>query len=203
MSKQPTASKDLSLALDIRPINVAEYHCMAEAGVFHPEERVELITGQLVKMAAKGTAHTVTLRKINRLFTRLSLQLEVMVQVQDPIVLDNYSEPEPDLALLRVDPREYIDAHPTAADTYLAIEVADSSFKYDCETKGKLYAQSNIAEYWVVDVIQRQLHVFRQPSNDGYQSEVILTEDASISPLQFPQITIYVQEMFAVIRNQP
>ena len=197
MSKQTTKSKDLSLALDIRPINVAEYHCMAEAGVFHPEERVELIAGQLVKMAAKGTAHTVTLRRINRLFTRFSLQIEVMVQIQDPIVLNDYSEPEPDLALLRVDPREYIDAHPTAADTYLVIEVADSSLKYDSETKGKLYAQSNIADYWVLDVVKRKLYVFRQPTNQGYQSEVILTEDASVSPLQFPDLTISIQEMLA------
>ncbi|NER94839.1 MAG: Uma2 family endonuclease [Symploca sp. SIO1B1] len=197
MSKQTTESKDLSLALDIRLINVAEYHCMADAGVFHPEERVELIAGQLVKMAAKGTAHTVTLRRINRLFTRLSFQIEVMVQIQDPIVLDDYSEPEPDLALLRLEPREYIDAHPTAADTYLVIEVADSSFKYDSETKAKLYAQSNIADYWVLDVVKRQLHVFRQPSNQGYQSEVILTEDDSISPLQFPEIKISIQEMLA------
>lgn len=197
MSKQTTKSKDLSLALDIRLINVAEYHCMAEAGVFHPEERVELIAGQLVKMAAKGTAHTVTLRRINRLFTRFSLQIEVMVQIQDPIVLNDYSEPEPDLALLRVDPREYIDAHPTAADTYLVIEVADSSLKYDSETKGKLYAQSNIADYWVLDVVKRKLYVFRQPTNQGYQSEVILTEDASVSPLQFPDLTISIQEMLA------
>jgi len=197
MSKQTTESKDLSLALDIRLINVAEYHCMADAGVFHPEERVELIAGQLVKMAAKVTAHTVTLRRINRLFTRLSFQIEVMVQIQDPIVLDDYSEPQPDLALLRLEPREYIDAHPTAADTYLVIEVADSSFKYDSETKAKLYAQSNIADYWVLDVVKRQLHVFRQPNNQGYQSEVILTEDDSISPLQFPDITISIQEMLA------
>jgi len=198
MSKQTTEVKDLSLALDIRPIKVAEYHCMAEAGVFHPEERVELITGQLVTMAAKGTAHTATLRRINRLFTRLSFKIEIIVQIQDPIVLDNYSEPEPDLALLRIDPREYIDSHPTAADTYLVIEIADTSFTYDCETKGKLYAQSNITDYWVVDVVNRKLHVFRQPSNQGYQREVILTEDASVSPLQFPDITITVQEMLAI-----
>ncbi|NER48030.1 MAG: Uma2 family endonuclease [Symploca sp. SIO1A3] len=197
MSKQTTESKDLSLALDIRLINVAEYHCMADAGVFHPEERVELIAGQLVKIAAKVTAHTVTLRRINRLFTCLSFQIEVMVQIQDPIVLDDYSELEPDLALLRLEPREYIDAHPTAADTYLVIEVADSSFKYDSETKAKLYAQSNIADYWVLDVVKRQLHVFRQPSNQGHQSEVILTEDDSISPLQFPEIKISIQEMLA------
>ena len=120
-----------------------------------------------------------------------------MVQIQDPIVLNDYSEPEPDLALLRVDPREYIDAHPTAADTYLVIEVADSSLKYDSETKGKLYAQSNIADYWVLDVVKRKLYVFRQPTNQGYQSEVILTEDASVSPLQFPDLTISIQEMLA------
>ena len=198
MSKQLTENQDLFSALDIRPINVVEYHCMAEAGVFHPEERVELITGQLVTMAAKGTAHTVTLRRINRLFTRLSFRIEMMVQIQDPIVLDNYSEPEPDLALLRVDAREYIDAHPTAADTYLVIEIADTSFKYDCEIKGKLYAQSNIADYWVLDVVKRRLHVFRKPSNQGYQSEVILTEDANISPLQFPDVIISIQEMLAL-----
>jgi Uma2 family endonuclease len=171
-----------------------EYHRMAAAGIFHPEERVELIAGQIIRMSAKGTAHTAAVRRTAKILRNLLIN-QAEVYTQDPIQLDDFSEPEPDVAVVRIDPLDYADHHPTPSEVYLIIEVADSSLKYDRETKAKAYARSGIADYWVLDVINRKLHMFREPIQEGYQSEVILSEEASISPLQFPTLEITLQEM--------
>jgi Uma2 family endonuclease len=122
-----------------------------------------------------------------------------LVCVQDPVKLNARSEPEPDIAVVKVDPLDYADHHPTPTEVYLIIEVADSSLKLDCEIKAKAYSQAGITDYWVLDVVSRQLHVFREPTQDGYQSEVILAEDATISPLEFPDLSITVLEMLPPI----
>ncbi len=126
-----------------------EYHRMAEAGIFHPEERVELIAGQIIRMSAKGTAHTAAVRRTARILSNLLIN-QAEVHTQDPIQLDNFSEPEPDIAVVRIDPLDYTGNHPRSSDVYLIIEVADSSLKYDLETKAKAYAKSGIADYWVL-----------------------------------------------------
>ena len=185
------------MLLNIRTITVDEYHRMGEMGIFHPEERVELVNGQIIKMSAKGTAHESSLTRTNQLLVNLTTQVQMMVRVQSPILLNDNSEPEPDFSLVRIDRFYYADNHPTVADIYLVIEIADSSFRYDCEIKGRLYAEAGMADYWVLDVNNRQLHVFREPGNNGYQSEVILGEDATISPLQFPDLNITVSQMLA------
>jgi Uma2 family endonuclease len=178
----------------VRLWTVQEYHQMAEAGIFHPEERVELIAGQIIRMSAKGTAHTAAFRRTAKILRNL-LANQAEVYTQDPIQLDDFSEPEPDIAVVRIDPLDYADHHPTPSEVYLIIEVADSSFKYERQTKGKAYAKSGIADYWVLDVNERKLHVFREPTPEGYQSEVILSEEASLSPLQFPTFVIALQDM--------
>ena len=174
---------------------------MAEAGIFHPEERVELIAGQIIRMSAKGTAHTAAVRRTAKIWRNL-LENQAEVYTQDPIQLDDFSEPEPDIAVVRIDPLDYADHHPTPSEVYLIIEVADSSFKYDRETKAKAYAKSGIADYWVLDVIDRKLHVFREPTQEGYHSEVILCEDASVSPLKFPQEAIALQDILPPVIAQ-
>lgn len=182
----------------LRKWTVEEYHKLGEIGFFHPEERVELIEGNIIKMSAKGTAHTSALGRTDRLFQDLFNNL-AWVRVQDPIALDGSSEPEPDIALVIIDPLDYATHHPTPAEVYLIIEVADSSLAYDREIKAKIYARSRIADYWVLNVNERQLHVFREPAEDGYQSEVILEETASISPLQFLAVNISIPEMLPPI----
>ncbi|AFZ25335.1 hypothetical protein Cylst_3172 [Cylindrospermum stagnale PCC 7417] len=185
----------------LRLLTVAEYHKMAEAGIFQPEERVELIAGQIIKMIAKGTAHTSAVRRTAKILSRL-LATQADIITQDPVQLDNFSEPEPDIAVVKVNPFDYADHHPTTAEVYLIIEVADSSFKYDCDIKGKIYAQAGIRDYWVLDVNKRQLHVFREPTQQGYQSEVIFAEGGIVSPLQFPNITIAITQILQPLINQ-
>lgn len=184
----------------LRLLTVVEYNKMAEAGIFHPEERVELIGGQIIKMIAKGTAHTSAVRRTAKILSRL-LATQADIITQDPVQLSNFSEPEPDIAVVKVNPLDYADHHPTTAEVYLIIEVADISFKYDCDIKGKIYAQSGIRDYWLLDVNKRQLHVFREPTQQGYQSEVILAEDGIVSPLHFPNITIAITQMLQPLIN--
>jgi Uma2 family endonuclease len=182
----------------IRKWTVKEYHKLGEMGFFQPEERVELVSGNIIKMSAKGTAHTSALGRTDRLLQNLFGNL-AWVRMQDPIALDDNSEPEPDIAVVRIDPFDYATHHPTPSEVYLIIEVADSSLAYDREIKANIYARSGIADYWVLNVNERQLHVFREPADDGYQSEVILGETANISPLQFPTFNIAIREMLPPI----
>ena len=182
----------------IRKWTVKEYHKLGEMGFFHPEERVELLSGNIIKMSAKGTAHTSALGRTDRLLQNLFENL-AWVRLQDPIALDDNSEPEPDIAVVRIDPFDYATHHPTPSEVYLIIEVADSSLTFDREIKAKAYARSGITDYWVLNVNERQLHVFREPAVDGYQSELILGENGSISPLQFPAVNIAIQAMLPPI----
>jgi len=184
---------------DLRLITVQEYHQMAEAGILDADERVELIDGYILKMAAKGTAHSSATTRTARLMEQL-LAGQVWIRVQEPIRLNNYSEPEPDIAVVQSDPLDYADHHPTASEVYLVIEVSDSTFQKDCGLKAKAYARSHILDCWVLDVTERKLHVFREPSQDGYESETVLLEDAVISPLQFPDAIAIVRDLLPKVR---
>ncbi|MGB3654948.1 MAG: Uma2 family endonuclease [Rivularia sp. (in: cyanobacteria)] len=178
----------------LRLWTVEEYHRMAEAGIFDEDERVELLEGKIICKDKIGTAHRSAVGRIDYLLKNL-LENQAWVSIQDPIQLDDYSEPEPDIAVVKIDSLDYADHHPIPDEVYLVIEVADTTFKKDCETKGKAYAAAGIVDYWVLDVINRQLHVFRQPSENGYKSEVVLRENESISPLSFPDLSINILEM--------
>ena len=182
----------------IRKWTVKEYHKLGEMGFFHPEERVELLSGNIIKLSAKGTAHTSALGRTDRLLQDLFGNL-AWVRMQDPIALDDNSEPEPDIALVRIDPFDYATHHPTPSEVYLIIEVADTSLTFDREIKAKAYARSGIADYWVLNVNDRQIHVFREPAENRYQSELILGENGSISPLHFPTVNIAIQAMLPPI----
>ena len=182
----------------LRKWTVKEYQKLGEMGFFHPEERVELISGNIIKMSAKGTAHTSAVSRTDSLLQYLFRNL-AWVRMQDPIALNDNSEPEPDIALVRIDPFDYATHHPTPSEVYLIIEVADSSLAYDREIKAKIYARSGISDYWILNVNERQLHVFREPADDGYQSEVILGEFSRISPLEFPAFNISIGEMLPPI----
>jgi Uma2 family endonuclease len=169
---------------------VEDYHRMGELGMIHADERTELIAGQVLFMAAKGTPHVTALRLLAIALDALLADLAFFVSTQDPIQLDDFSEPEPDCAIVRGTILDYADQHPCPSDIALVVEVADSTLKYDTEVKDKLYAQSGITDYWVLDLKNRQLHVFRNPTPTGYTSHLILTEPNQITPIAFPHITL-------------
>jgi len=168
---------------------VQDYHHMSDLGILNPTERTELINGQIVLMAAKGTPHVTSLHLLaNQLRDRLGNT--ALIRTQDPIQLDDFSEPEPDLSIVRGTVLDYADLHPRPRDIYLIVEVASLTLKHDYEIKDKLYAHAGIADYWVLDLKNRQLHIFRHPISTGYTSHLILTEPNQVSPLAFPNLSI-------------
>lgn len=186
--------KKVVAVADLRLLSVQDYHRMVEAGVLAADERVELIAGQLYKMAAKGTAHSAAMTRIERAL-QPRLRNRALLRFQDPVQLDDYSEPEPDVAIVRVEPFDYEDHHPTPSEIYWLIEVADITLKRDRELKAPAYARSGIPEYWILDVNQRQLYIFRSPTATGYASEMVLQESDMISPLAFTDCQIPVGEL--------
>ena len=200
MSTTKTLLPETVSSLPLRLLTVEEYHRMAKVGILHPDEKVELIAGQIIrKMSPQGSRHAAAIRRTDRLFCQ-RLGKQVLVQKQLPVVLNNFSEPEPDIALVKANSLDYDDHHPTAEDVYLIMEIADSTLKSDREVKGKDYARSKIEDYWILDVNNRQLYVYRQPADEGYQSEVILGEDDSIVPIEFPDCVIQVADMLRPVK---
>lgn len=187
----------MTATVALRPLSVSDYHRMAEAGIFHPDEQIELLDGQLRRMAAKGTAHRAGTQRTRRLLEqRLGSQAQVCVQ--DPVQLNDNSEPEPDIAVVVPDPFDYVAHHPRPQDVLLLVEVSDWTIRYDTGEKAVAYSRSQIPDYWVLDVNQRQLHVFREPAEQGYQQHLILESADGIAPLAFPACHLNVSEMLPI-----
>jgi Uma2 family endonuclease len=169
---------------------VSDYRRISEMGILAPDERTELIYGQILLKASKSPSHVLALRLLSRALDTLLADRPFFVSTQDPIQLNDWSEPEPDLVIARGTVLDYADHHPRPEEIELVVEVADSTLKPDCEIKDKLYAQAVIADYWVLDIKNRQLHVFRNPTPTGYRSHLILAEPNEITPLAFPTLTL-------------
>jgi Uma2 family endonuclease len=184
LSKQAIESSNL------KSWTVQDYHRMSELGILDPNERTELIDGQITLMVAKGNPHILTVRLLTRTMETSLSDRPILVSIQEPIQLNNSSEPEPDLAIVQGNMFDYADRHPQPTEIHLIIEVADSTLKYDCQVKDKHYAKANIPDYWVVDLKKRQVHVFRNPTPTGYASQLILAESQIVSPLDFPDVVI-------------
>ncbi len=192
------------ISTQIRPLTIDEYHRMIEAGIIHEGERVELLAGQIFNMAAKGTWHTVATRNLFKQLLNL-IGDRADVQSQDPITLPNNTEPEPDLVIARLREDNYINSHPTPAEIILVIEVADSTLNLDRNTKAPLYAAAGISEYWIVNLVENRLEIYRQPQGSIYTNNqiILLTTGArSIEIPQFPEINLDLDPIFPpVIRS--
>lgn len=162
-------------------LTVADYYRMAEAGIFAPNARVELIEGEVIDMAPIGTRHAAAVGRLLRAATA-AVGSRALVWVQNPLRLGDLSEPEPDLMLLKLRDDFYADAHPTAADVLLLIEVADTSARYDREIKLPLYARHGVPEVWIVDLEARLVRFFRSPAGQGY-AEASTTASPGRTPI--------------------
>lgn len=143
-------------------ISVDAFHRMGEAGILAPADRVELIDGEIIDMSPIGVLHAAIVARLAS-YCSQTLGGAAVVWCQNPLRLDDISEPEPDLAILRPRADFYMTAHPGPADVLLVIEVADTSLAYDLGTKVPLYARHGIPEVWVIDAATRLTRVFRQP----------------------------------------
>jgi Uma2 family endonuclease len=185
---------EMAIAYERRPISVDEYHQMFEAGVFGPDERVELIDGELIAVPPMGPRHAGGVRRLNRLFTS-RLGDRALVSVQCPVIVDDRSEPEPEFVILPPDPGDYSDRHPRPADVLLLVEVSDSSRDFDSRKKVPLYARAAIREVWLLDVADCRLLVFRDPVAGVYESTLVLADRDEIAMLAFPEERFSVAEV--------
>ncbi|HZR98511.1 MAG TPA: Uma2 family endonuclease [Chloroflexota bacterium] len=164
-----------------------EYERLGETGVLGPEERVELIDGEIIEVPPQLSRHATGVCLISDALRAL-FRTGFTVRTQLPLGLGDYSEPEPDVAVVRGTPRDFTEAHPTTA--VLVVEVSDTTLSYDRDTKGSLYAAAGIPEYWILNLVDRQLEVYHDPGalpgarfGSGYRTRVIaLPGDAVDAP---------------------
>ncbi len=169
----------MAVKLERRAISVAEYHKMWEAGILGEDERVELLNGELINMSPKGSKHAAYLGLLmNLLFPLLPEYLAL--RVQDPVVLSDFSEPEPDIAIVKRKEDFYVNAHPSGSDIYLIIEIADKSLNFDREYKRKHYAESSILVYWITNIQDEEIEIFQEPADGDYQSNWIIKKGDNI-----------------------
>lgn len=177
-----------------RRLSRAEYHQMAEAGIFSEDDHIELIAGELVDMAPIGDEHAGLTTQLNHLLHRAAVT-NALISVQSPLILDDHNEPEPDLLLLHFRPDYYKHAKPRAEDVLLLIEVADTSLNYDRSVKLPLYAQHRIPEVWIINLKDRTVEIHRAPDGELYRSNLIARSGDQLQPQQAPKITLSVANL--------
>lgn len=177
-----------------RRFTVKQYHQMVEAGVLKEDERVELIRGEIVEMSPIGRRHAAGVNRLNALFNQRLAEV-VIVGVQNPVELDDNSEPQPDFALLRRRADFYEAGHPQPKDILLLVEVADTTVEADREVKIPLYADSGVSEVWLVDVNAQSLEVYRQPSENGYRVIQKYYRGQTVVVQAFPAVSFTVDEV--------
>ena len=179
---------------------IDEYHRLAELGFFAEDERVELIEGEIVQMVAKGTAHSVCNTRLYRELFKL-IGEQATLRGQEPIIIPDESEPEPDLAIVQNRPDDYLETHPQPSDVLLVIEVADSYLKYDQEIKLPLYAKAGINSYWIFNLVDNYLECYSVPYQDlnnkfGYRRKLILLPNETVNLSVFPDLVLDLSQVF-------
>jgi Uma2 family endonuclease len=162
---------------------------MGEVGILTERDRVELIEGQLIAMSPIGSGHSGTVNALTRMLVRAVADRGV-VAVQNPVQLDDLSEPEPDFAVLKPREDDYRKATPRPEEVLLIIEVADSSLAYDRAVKRSLYARHGIPEFWIVNLVAGEVEVCRAPTGDHYTSVSPVGREAILEPELLPGASI-------------
>jgi len=170
----------MTLNLQKRLLTVEEYQKMGEAGILTPEDRVELINGEILEMSPIKSKHTSTVKRITALLYSLVSQ-ELIISVQDPIAIDQYSEPEPDIALLKPSDDFYASGHPRPDDVILVLEVSDATLLKDQTLKLGLYASAGIPNYWIVNLIDNRVEVYSNPHDGIYKSRLFMDREEILS----------------------
>ena len=163
----------MALLVERRRFTRREYHTMIRAGILAEDDPVELLEGEVVRRMPTGSSHAGCVNRLTRLLGTAAGDRAILA-VQNPLALGEFSEPEPDLMLLRPRADFYADAHPTAEDVLLAVEVADTSLAVDLEVKVPLYAGHGVREVWLVDLEHRRVLTYRDPAGGRYREERVL-----------------------------
>ena len=173
---------------------VDEYHAMARAGILGEDDRVELIEGEIVLMAAIGSRHQAVVDRLTRVFTS-RVGERAIVRVQGPVRLAQVTEPQPDLQLLAPRDDFYAAAHPSQREALLVVEVADTSLRFDRDEKALVYARRGVRELWIVDLTGERVLVRRRPGAAGYGESLEVTRGACLAPQAFPDVTVGVDDL--------
>jgi Uma2 family endonuclease len=173
---------------------VDEYYQMAAAGILRPEDRVELIDGEIIQMSPIGHRHAVNVIRLTHLFTA-SFSDRAVVSVQNPIQLNNYTEPEPDVVLLKPRPDYYAKKKMWAEDALLIVEVADTTLLYDRNIKVPRYADAGVPEVWIENLSDDELLVYRDPVGEVYKVSMALHRGESVCPVAFPDAIFKIEDL--------
>jgi Uma2 family endonuclease len=173
--------------------SIDEYHRMIEAGILH-NRKVELLTGEIVEMSPESPIHYNTAKRGAK-YLELLLTGQAEIRFNGPITLGD-SEPEPDIAIVRLPESAYNNRHPQAEDIFWIVEVSKTSLKKDLEIKASIYATAKIPEYWIINLSTLELIVMQNPQNGKYTTEQII-QQATVTPFAFPNISILVNRLFS------
>jgi Uma2 family endonuclease len=176
-----------------------EYERMVAAGIFAPDDRVELIDGEVIAMTPQGSAHATAVSLASEAL-RQAFGSGVVIRAQLPFAVSGESEPEPDIAVVAGSPRDFRDAHPGSA--LLIVEVADATLAYDRGTKASLYARAGVPDFWILNLVESALEVYRdRVVNSGarlgwhYRTTERLGPMDQISPLTRPSVSIRIADL--------
>jgi Uma2 family endonuclease len=176
------------------PFTVDTYHRLAELGILHEDDRVELIDGQVVAMTPIGVGHAGCVNRLTTLFAPLAGS-RVTLSVQNPVILDDRHEPQPDFTVLRHRADGYGGRHPQAEDVLLVVEVSDTSAVYDRSVKVPRYALAGIPETWLVHLPADDIEVYRTPVGGSYTDVTTVSRGARLTPLALPGMELSVEEI--------
>jgi len=179
---------------------IFEYNRLTELGFFAEDDRVELIKGEIIQMAAKGTLHSVCNTRLYRELFKL-IAGKATMRGQEPIILSDSSEPEPDLVIVQNRPDDYLRQHPSPSDVLLLIEIADSSLKYDQQEKLSVYAEAGISDYWIFNLVDNYLECYSEPYQSlhgqfGYRRKLIFLPNELINLPYFTDLILDLSKVF-------
>ncbi len=194
LEKAEIIKPETSGGLPIYKLTVEDYEKMIEHGIFDEDDRVELLDGVIVEMSPKKTKHTIVNYLINDFFLD-NFRLKAIIRLQEPIILDDFSEPEPDAVLAKSPLSKYFEKHPTPADILLVVEVSDTTFLKD-RRKAFNYARAGIAQYLLFNLNNNEVEDYREPGVDGYRFKKTYTIEDNFSLVAFPETLITVAELF-------
>jgi len=198
-----TATKSVQTPQPVR-FTVQDYHRLVELGFLGEDDHIELIRGELIQMAAKGVAHETCMTRLLRVLLPL-IGSQATLRCQSPITLSFDGEPEPDFSIVQNRDDDYAAAHPTPAETFLVMEVADSSLEYDRTVKLSLYAEARIRDYWIFNLSDRYLEAYSDPAEVvlgqfSYRQRQIVPREAMVTLPPFPEEKLALAAIFGVAR---
>jgi Uma2 family endonuclease len=191
-----TISKPTSISgVKTRLITVEEYDRMIEFGVYTENDRIELLNGEILELMPKGPKHVYFNEKIADVLKEI-LGKDADVRSQNPIILDDFSEPEPDIVLAKPPRENYLEKHPTASDIFLIMEISDTTLIYDRENKARAYSRNGIRQYLLLNLQNETIEEYREPGEDGYQFKRTLRKGDSLNLESFPEVEIKIDDLF-------